>query len=136
MEKEIKPFADVQLANRYVKVFIDYDVVEEFAKKALNQFIEKFENDEILDERGAPASKSEPMDFLIIQSNGIIASHKDNKKIEPQCVWLKNLEVCDTTEVIIGGGKDILDKYEFKMVSPDFYNILPTTKEKNDKKED
>lgn len=132
MEKEIKPFAEVQLANRYVKVFIDYDVDEEFAKKALDQFIEKFENDEILDEKGNPASKSEPIDFLIIQNNGIITSHKRNNNQEPHCVWLKNVEFCESTEVIIGGEKDILDTYKIKMVSPDFYTI-PT---ENDEKED
>lgn len=131
METEIKPFADIQLANRYVKVFIEPDVDEETAKKALNNFIEKFESNKILDEKGIPA---EPMGFLIIQNDGIIASHKTNPKPEPHCVWLKDLELCETVETI--GGDDITDKYKIEIPNIlDFYTI-PTTNDSRDDKED
>ena len=128
---EIKQFADIQLGNRYVKVFVEPDVNVDVATKALNNFIEKFENNEILDEKGIPA---EPMDFLIIQNNGIIASHKTNPKPEPHCVWLKDLELCETVETICG--EDITDKYKVEIPNIlDFYTI-PTTNDNRDDKED
>lgn len=130
METKIKPFADIQLANRYVKVFIESDVDEETAKKALNNFIEKFENDE----KGNPASKGEPMDFLIIQKDGINTVRKNDNKPEPHCVWLKDLELCETVETI--GGEDITDKYKVEIPNIlDFYTI-PTTNDNRDDKED
>lgn len=129
METEIKPFADIQLANKYVKVFIESDVVEETAKNVLDRFIEKFENGGII-----PESKYEPMDFLIIQNDGIIASHKTNNNQEPHCVWLKDLQLCETLETI--DGENITDKYKVEIPNIlDFYTI-PTTNDSRDDKED
>ena len=129
METEIKPFADIQLANRYVKVFIESDVVEETAKNVLDRFIEKFENGGII-----PALKDEPMDFLIIQNDGIVASHKTNNNQEPHCVWLKDLQLCETVETI--EGENITDKYKVEIPNIlDFYTI-PTTNDSRDDKED
>lgn len=122
METEIKQFADIQLANRYVKVFIEPDVDKKTAKKALNKFIEKFENDEILDEKGNPASKGEPMDFLIIQKDGINEVRKNDNNPEPHCVWLKDIQPCETVETI--GGDDISNKYKIEIPNiSDFYTI-------------
>ena len=123
---EIKQLADIQLGNRYIKVFVEPDVNVDAATKALNNFIKKFENNEILDEKGIPA---EPMDFLIIQNNGIIASHKTNPKPEPHCVWFKNLELCETVETI--WGEDITDKYKVEIPNIlDFYTIPTNDNEK------
>ena len=128
MEMEIKPFADIQLANRYVKVFIEPDVDEETAKKALNDFIEKFENDGII-----PESKDE-LDFLIIQNDGIIGSNKTDTKPDPHCAWFKDLQLCETVETI--WGEDITDKYKVEIPNIlDFYTI-PTTNDSRDDKED
>lgn len=128
METEIKPFADIQLANRYVKVFIEPDVDEETAKKALNNFIEKFENGGII-----PEPKHE-LDFLIIQNDGIIGSHNTNTKPGPHCVLAKDLQLCDTVETI--GVEDITDKYKLEIPNIlDFYTI-PTTNDSRDDKED
>ena len=128
METEIKPFADIQLANRYVKVFIEPDVDEETAKKVLNNFIEKFEYEEIISE-----TKNEPIDFLIIQNNRIIASHKTNNNQEPHCVWLKNIQLEETVKTI--GMDNTLDKYKIK-VPTNFYDILPIENNIEDGKED
>jgi hypothetical protein len=128
METEIKPFADIQLADRYVKVFIESDVDEETAKKTLNNFIGKIENDGII-----PESKDE-LDFLIIQNDGIIGSHTTDTKLELHCVWLKDLQLCETVKTI--GGDDITDKYKVEIPNIlDFYTI-PTTNDSRDDKED
>ena len=128
METEIKPFADIQLTNRYVKVFIEPDVDEETAKKVLNNFIEKFENEGII-----PESKDE-LDFLIIQNDRIIGSHNTDTKPEPHCVLAKDLQFCETVETI--SGEDITDKYKVEIPNIlDFYTI-PTTKDSRDDKED
>ena len=128
MKTEIKPFADIQLANRYVKVFIEPDVDEETAKKALNNFIEKFDNEKII-----PELKNEPIDFLIIQNNRIIASHKTNNNKEPHCVWLKNIQLEETVKTI--GMDNTLDKYKIK-VPINFYGMLPIENNIEDGKED
>ena len=128
MKTEIKPFADIQLANRYVKVFIEPDVDEETAKKALNNFIEKFDNEKII-----PELKNEPIDFLIIQNNRIIASDKTNNNQEPHCVWLKNIQLEETVKTI--GMDNTFDKYKVK-VPINFYGMLPIENNIEDGKED
>lgn len=129
METEIKPFADIQLANRYVKVFIESDVDEETAKKALDSFIEKFENNEL-----KTLTKNSPIDFLIINKDRIICSHKEDNNQEPlHCVWLKNIQLEETVKTI--GMDNTLEKYKIK-VPINFYGILPIENNIEDGKED
>ena len=86
METEIKPFVDIQLANRYIKVFVESDIDEDTAKKSLDIFIEKFENNEL-----KTVTKNSPIDFLIINKDSVTYSHKTDNNEEPHCVWLKNI---------------------------------------------
>lgn len=128
MEIEIKPFVDIQLANRYIKVFIASDIDKETAKKALDSFIEKFENNEL-----KTLTKNSPIDFIIVNKDGVTCSHKADNNQEPHCVWLKNIQLEETVKTI--GMDNTLDKYKIK-VPINFYGILPIENNIEDGKED